>query len=699
MGQHQSERDTLSRCVSAHHASEFQIWKTFFEAAAGIRLAPEQPYFDEGNTERAGDDDDDDDGEDDQTVLAAGDNDNGPDADEDEQGDVTTELPSDNNRNRVKGASIHDEHGQKQSTAHRVVSPPAWADQASPFEQLRQDIEKVKITDASDASYASSAFVPPVLKSAGFATAPAKTESGSGSGSAAGAASRSQTRLRDLSMDSPDIERPTLETTTYAKPRNSRLPQIPADVKGKAREQEAQDCRNHRENPSPFFRPNAADSQSTPSTAGSSFDLSSLEPPSSARPSMPQRQSSGNTAKKKALLQKVLTKNLVGKDGHPNASTPARRSVGLGKLAAEDSGGSDFFPTDLPSGWNGIADLSKTPLSSFDSPQKSTISRFSAASSEQPGGKPMPQSASSSIATIDSPAQPRTGALEYDASASFADFIRKFNPPANSLAMSRLSKTPAKEAARLVTRDVLKDAVLRSGGAQLGMDSPGNFSAELDLEPPSVLKNWATRGYTTQGIAAEQSQQQHGQSPSFADSPAHMSRTMQQQQPLQMLATEDEDLEDSFEAEFDAGPPPQPNFRHLADEGDELGLSQGAGIGTSQVQQHTDRPAGGDDWEDSFDGRDEEGASFEDNQPAAGHYNDQEVPLKDEGDSFDSNASRSSGGGEEETLFGAQRQNRESEAFRLNGPDDMVTLHGGQLLESQPFEASPLAGRDARYGL
>ena len=28
-----------------------------------------------------------------------------------------------------------------------------------------------------------------------------------------------------------------------------------------------------------------------------------------------------------------------------------------------------------------------------------------------------------------------------------------------------------------------------------------------------------------------------------------------------------------------------------------------------------------------------------------------------------------------------------------------VTLHGGRLLESQPFEASPLAGRDAKYGL
>ena len=733
------------------------------------------------------------------------------------EGDVTARLDNDNDNalgrnHRQEDASYADQtveensNGditfdakggqQQQQEQKRDRREPEWADQASPFEILRQDIGKIQVSSSSsrpppstasaataatsDASYASSSYIPaPTLGSSGFTAAPA---AGAASGNfTAKAAARNQARLRDLSMDSPDVYRPTLHDPTFnaaAPGRDSTLTSREGnDAKGKARQQqsqkeeaEAQDYRNHRENPSYFYndpptggRGDTTTDHGTPASLSSSFDLSNLEPPSvlhrdggrerenpsSGRPDLGPRQISAgtsNTAKKAALLQKVLTKNMVGKDGRPNASTPAKGLVSRNTAAAAAAGhGKDFFPLDLPSDWNGIADLSKTPLSSFESPQKSTISRSffqhnDEAQNPTPlhyGGQRLQSGSTASSSSIfgggglNAQAEAAGGT---DASLSFADYIKRFNPPTHSLSPSasssshRLSRTPAKEAARIVSRDVLEratTAISKTGYREEVLDSPGGF------DPPSVVKNWATRGYaipTSASASAGRGGRRMTDSPnSFGgDSPVaggQLSRMQQQQKmPSSMLgnAGDEEEEGDSFEAEFDdndaaaaqplAAPPPQPNFRHLADDGDELGLSQGAVIGsnTSQPVQQQQPAPGGEEWGgDSFeDDDDEEGESFDDPPIPVGQgdniaYEDQQVPLKDEGvegDSFDSdnNASRSF---EEETLFGAARRNRDSEGFRLNGPEDMVTLHGGRLLESQPFEASPLAGRDARYGL
>jgi len=126
----------------------------------------------------------------------------------------------------------------------------------------------------------------------------------------------------------------------------------------------------------------------------------------------------------------------------------------------------------------------------------------------------------------------------------------------------------------------------------------------------------------------------------------------------------------------------------------------------------------GDDWGDSFEG--EEDAFLD--QPGMGGqdiFEETEIPVATgNDDSYREHSFDESRSFDEETLFGAkaaekQRQRASGLAgsmqpedvqgagFLLRGPaaEDMVTLHGGRLLESQPFEASPLAGRDARYGL
>jgi hypothetical protein len=46
---------------------------------------------------------------------------------------------------------------------------------------------------------------------------------------------------------------------------------------------------------------------------------------------------------------------------------------------------------------------------------------------------------------------------------------------------------------------------------------------------------------------------------------------------------------------------------------------------------------------------------------------------------------------DDDDSFTNERQ--QARGFHMHGINDMDTLHGGQLLESEPFEASPLAGR------
>ena len=786
-----------------------QIWKTFFEAAAGLRLGGIQdPGSDDGELENE---------EDSEAVQPLR---RETQSEEDQEGDVTARLDtrprsaSDSSSGSSQSTStpnttIRQSSGtpeeaaapqgkpgrtKKSATASAEARPPtgttsptvepSWADDhASPFEQLRQDIEKVKVSSdgaasssglTHDASSASSAmldrYAPPALKSEGFRSAgPSKDAGGHRS-----ERQQAQTRLRDLSMDSPDFARPALETMSFPRPRAS-LYLAANEPRSKGKERSNDNGGTSYSEQSTFSSSSAyaaspASTLDFPSPASSS----SSSPPSraghqeqQARPSMARRQSSGKGANQ--LLAKVLRKSMVGKDGRPNASTPARKGV-KGIVRDAQAAGEQFYPQGVHAGWNGIADLSRTPLSSFDSPQRSTISKFEmdmnefewdrrssgsarkarGPTSESPQTSPPGEQASlddygrpdallasggrtprrTARAHATEPNQHGTPGLERSGKPrndSFADLsgVGRFHPPAFSVSRSRLTKTPAKEAARLITRDVLQRAALRNNEDMdaVGVDSPA-------LEPPSVVKNWATRGY---GAAAAGSPDPGyspaGRAEAAADDLLFAGPAAGHGQGA--LLAEAEEGEESFEAEFEALPPRQPNFGHLADEGDELGSSQGAPPPFAD-QERPGLVAGDNEWEDSFEdsGRGGEGDSFDDEQAARAAgiaYEETEVPIRGEGGetSFNSDeGSRSFGEGEEETVFGAKAaaarlsqpgpgyaaygagdqegvlEGEEGQrGFQLRGLDDMVTLHGGVLLESQPFDASPLAGRDARYGL
>lgn len=255
---------------------------------------------------------------------------------------------------------------------------PSWAEDTSPFEQLRQDIQKVRI-DASystSSSYHAPAFAPSSIAAKKQQQQQVQEEYKK---------KQQQTRLRDLSMDSPDFERPALQTMSFQHPRErltqqyNQAPLHAVQDKGKGRAYQPQLDEDDEDS---VDSSNAV--PDTPAGMSTLSDLSSLGGPSGgeARPGLPHRKSSG-TNNQNALLQKVLMKNLVGKDGRPNLSTPAtkRLSKSITKARKSQAGQHNqeeeevgFYPQDLPSDWNGLADLSKAPLSAYESPQKKSSS-------------------------------------------------------------------------------------------------------------------------------------------------------------------------------------------------------------------------------------------------------------------------------------------------------------------------------------
>lgn len=681
--------------------AHLQLWKAFFEASAGVHAGPSNAFDSEDLQADAAD----------TTARDSHDNDYSEAAAE--EGDTTAiiaPVKTTNIKHRMKPrasttpptSSDEEDQNDETSLQHEFVVPPrrpakagegkgvepSWAEDTSPFEQLRQDIQKVRI----DASYSTSSsyHAPPFAPSSIAAQKQAQQKE---------QYKVQQTRLRDLSLDSPDFERPALQTMSFQHPRErttqqySQAPLPSADDKGKGKANSL----FTREEDSVDHLSTVPD---TPAGMSTLDDLSSLGGPSggNVRPGMTRRTSSSN---QNALLQKVLMKNLVGKDGKPNLSTPAGKRLAKSMSKARKSQSKDngqesgFYPADLPSDWNGLADLSKAALSSFESPQKRAAPRDASTGTthlhKSPAKSRLPPSISSDSLFDNSIFRDEPGPSAAGGSGE------TYQPPAFSAYKSRLSRTPAKEAARLITRDVLQKASLRNGSdwEDGGMDSP-------PLDPPSVVKNWATRGYTTHFPIAPGSVQKPAPAAAISEGKSNRSG-------LLIPAVEGDD---SFEAEFDdnpvAPPPPQPNFGHLADEGDDF-------VDNNDIGQAS---GNGDDWGDSFEGRsgeeDDDNSGFD--EPVQVPLND-ERGLAEEGDSFSDN-SRSLN---DETLFGAKRgrqsgdpnqpgfgmhpqdgldpQARQAHLFRLQAQNDMVTLHGGNLLESQPFEASPLAGRDARYGL
>jgi DASH complex subunit ASK1 len=303
------------------------------------------------------------------------------------------------------------------------------------------------------------------------------------------------------------------------------------------------------------------------------------------------------SSKDPPLLRKVLDKHGTPSRGPRSASKRIPRSQ---------------FPTDIPVGWNGLADLSKTPLSSMVSPRK-----------------------------------PRMAGTLDDGDSS----TQTMSPPLlMSVNRARLTKTPGKEAAKLITRDVLRSAALR--GHREDWQEVGGEDSPLD--PPSVVKNWKARGYGGD----------------FNDRP-----TPRGEGSRKLFEEEDADFEPN------AALPETTRFGLVRE--DTADHREGRSFEV-EAEEET--------WEDSYEQSEGDvNISFEPVDVAEDTvFGGRRSTMGDAG-------RRSTVGGrtlvDEDDLAGSDAGD-----FQLKGlgPDEMHTLHGGDLLQSQPFDRSPLAGRDWR---
>ncbi|EGG03603.1 uncharacterized protein MELLADRAFT_109120 [Melampsora larici-populina 98AG31] len=175
----------------------------------------------------------------------------------------------------------------------------------------------------------------------------------------------------------------------------------------------------------------------------------------------PRRKSAGRGS---ILLHQVIMKNMIQTNhSRPKVSTPAKpRGIG-----PEGTSGRIAFPAEVNDpGWNGIADLRKTTLESFTSPSKKKLQPCIGESSKK--GK----------------------SREWEEEDSMMAGIPPPQTLHFSVPRSKLARTPAKEAARLVTRDILETARFRAGYA-----NPADIEDSPLIEPPSVLREWNARGY------------------------------------------------------------------------------------------------------------------------------------------------------------------------------------------------------------
>lgn len=425
--------------------------------------------------------------------------------------DVTLQAGEQSHRSDADSSVSSTPSTSRGTPPRSAAKAPTWSDDASPFDLLQQDMESEFGVNSTINS-------------------PARD-------------SRQGSRLRDLSMDSPDIVRPELETLSLG------------DMsKGKGREETPDD--------SPIRPARKSNGLADKATAAA-------------------RKSSSNTM----LLQKVLQRNATH---GPTASTPATNRT-------------QKHPFSIPQDWDGLADLSHTSLDPYHQ-------------------------------SPNFPNLPRARSLDdSDAAIAFPSMTHF------SVNRAGLSKTPAKEAARMVTRDVLETAAIQMGGG--GIDSPV-------IEPPSVMKNWATRGYG--GLDQESPIKPPAQpnfapkigSSKFSDPPAHPvfpPKAAGASRVSDLIRLED--TNEFVEEENLAG---QESFDDFGEEAE-------------------------------GDGQDAWGASFGEE----GESGMEDTLRQDEEDasaSFDMQPP-------EDTLFGAKRPSNgigQLEKFLRGDREDMQTLHGGR---------------------
>lgn len=344
------------------------------------------------------------------------------------------------------------------------------------------------------------------------------------------------------------------------------------------------------------------------------------------------------SASGKLLRHQVLLKQMLGTERGPSASTPL-------KVAPPK----EAFPPEVESGWNGIADLRKTNLADFDSPRKGKAT---------PAAKGKSKSKGKQDSFLDD------------------DSLGPRSPPEMvhySVSRSKLARTPAKEAARLVARDVLETARLKAG-----YSNPMDLEDSPGIDPPSVVKNWATRGYDTLGAEGERKgfEEEAFNEDEDDEVPEDSFRFQAsvQEELSKVVADDDEDL--------DAG---AAGYSHLGDDG-------APGVG-----DESEAGAFGRVVDDSYASHGGDASAVDESM--GGPVNPEEETLFGVGRGQPSEAAadfEESLLDEDEAAPPGQHKQGQGRFSIMGRGEEMDTLHGGVLLESQPFEASPLQGRDWR---
>ncbi|KAK4058373.1 hypothetical protein OIO90_000531 [Microbotryomycetes sp. JL221] len=427
-----------------------------------------------------------------------------------------------------------------------------------------------------------------------------------------------------------------------------------------------------------------------PSPTPSSVANSSIPLPSSLRVASAMATAPGST-----LLQRILTKH-TAPSPRPGAGSGNSK---LGPTSSTPGHATRFLlDHDVPKGWEGIADLSKTPLSAFGSPMRRRPDSV----------QPDP------LGSIKQPTFGVSPARTTSARDSQAQTASQTNEGRSYLfASPALSRTPAKEAARRMTQDMYH--AVMGGGVE-----------ESPLEPPSAMKEWTTRQYnfgtTDENFAPTspsegKSFRQHlgGDSLSIPSSRQFDRESMSQGADRLQSSLADFGGTTAKIDDLIAGG--DHSFAQLVDDGDELGRRFDDHLHLADESYTLDQPEESDGLADSGHvgggGTDtlehsyviDEGVSEDDfalrriappEDTLFGTAAPNQSVRADQ-----SKAGRSGVGGdrsvfEEDTAFGPRAAARDGsqqvDGFRVLGAVDH-TLHGGQLLESEPFDASPLQGR------
>ncbi|KAG0152328.1 hypothetical protein CROQUDRAFT_70474 [Cronartium quercuum f. sp. fusiforme G11] len=372
------------------------------------------------------------------------------------------------------------------------------------------------------------------------------------------------------------------------------------------------------------------------------------------------------------LLHQVIMKNMINNNHErPNVSTPMRPSAKRSDLAS----GRLIFPTEVTQpNWDGITDLRKTALDGFASPSKKTQQR--------------------PIGTLN-----KGKSREWEDEDSLMVGI---SPPQTiqfSIPRSKLARTPAKEAARLVTRDILETARFRAGYA-----NPTDLEDSPLPEPPSVLREWSARGYASMfrdrtGVEANRK--------GFEEEEETYETTQQPEDTLRLTSrSKDATIESRPSGSRDVS-------KSLIDlrDGDTDRLSSKGPLDHLEDRDDplTKRPF--------LDSSEDEGPSSSAAKRILLSTADQHVSnQQDQSDVFDEDGSTPNS----PTLFGVRagpsqtaQANQPSCQSQLNAaragtsknqrpsahqfvpmqPDHMDTFFGGDLLESECFEPSPLQGK------